>query len=90
VSRDAQPRHVLVQLAPDDRLSARLNEQLVDRVDAALSAAYRRARVTVIFDHSIADDRIAVVAADPELHEDEVRRIVASLRAELRGRSRTR
>jgi hypothetical protein len=77
----------LVQLASSDAATAALAERLIDRVDALLRAAYPRASVTVIFDHSIEVDRIAVVSSDPDVHEAKVRHLIDDARAELGERS---
>jgi hypothetical protein len=83
--RNQEPRHVLVQLASDDA-PAPAAERLVDRVEALLRAAFPRARVTVILDHSIAADRVAVVAPDPDAQERTVRRLIDEARADPSGK----
>ena len=72
-----------MQLASSDVATDSQAERLIDRVDALLRAAYPRASVTVIFDHSIASDRVAVVSIEPDAHEEIVRRLVVEARAEL-------
>lgn len=74
-----------MQLASDGASTMTLAQRLVDLVDASVRSAYPRASVTVILDHSVEFDRIAVVAPDPAAHEAGVRRLVEAARGRLGG-----